>query len=128
VSGSVLRRTNDGYDRARLLFDERFDGVMPTAVAQVTSAADIAYCLDFAQRFGLGLRTRSGGHSYIGASTGPGLVIDLRRLSTVEANADATATIGPHAGCRSPRDRVPASGSRGSLSAVASVSSDVATD
>jgi FAD/FMN-containing dehydrogenase len=95
LGGSLLRRGSAGYDEARLLFDRRFDAVMPEAVARVASETDIAHCLSFARRFGLPVRVRSGGHSYIGASIGPGLVIDLRSLAglTVDASAQ-TATIG----------------------------------
>src|ERR1700691_4631601 len=76
MSGWLRRRGSTGYNEARILFDRRFDGVMPEAVARVGSESDIAKCIAFAQRFSLPLRVRSGGHSYIGASIGPGLVID----------------------------------------------------
>jgi FAD/FMN-containing dehydrogenase len=95
MTGSLKRRGSAGYDEARILFDRRFDAVMPEAVAQVASEADVAHCLSFAQRFGLPLRLRSGGHSYIGASIGPGLVIDLRPLASVAVDSAAgAATIG----------------------------------
>jgi FAD/FMN-containing dehydrogenase len=95
MTGSLKRPSSAGYDEARILFDRRFDAVMPEAVAQVASEADVAHCLSFAQRFGLPLRLRSGGHSYIGASIGPGLVIDLRPLASIAVDSAAgTATIG----------------------------------
>jgi FAD/FMN-containing dehydrogenase len=95
LSGSLSRRGSAGYDKARLLFDRRFDGVKPAAIARVASEADVAHCLAFAKRYGLPVRLRSGGHSYIGASIGPGLVIDVRSLSGVAVNSSAgTATIG----------------------------------
>jgi FAD/FMN-containing dehydrogenase len=95
MTGDLRRRGSAGYDRARIVFDRRFDPVMPEAVAQVGSEADIARCLSFAQRFGLPLRLRSGGHSYIGASIGPGLVIDLRKLNAVSVDAaNGSTTIG----------------------------------
>jgi FAD/FMN-containing dehydrogenase len=95
IHGSVRRRGTAGYDEERLLFDRRFDGVMPAAIARVTSETDISHCLDFARRFHLPTRLRSGGHSYIGASTGSGLVIDLRSMSSVAIDSAAqTATIG----------------------------------
>lgn len=95
LTGSLRRRGNAGYDEARILFDSRFDAVMPEAVARVGSEADIAHCIAFAQRFGMPLRVRSGGHSYIGASIGRGLVIDLRSLADIAVDAAAgTTTIG----------------------------------
>jgi FAD/FMN-containing dehydrogenase len=90
----VLVPGSAGYGRARLLFDRRFDHVHPAAIAQVAGEADIAHCLEFARRFGLPVRVRSGGHSYIGASTGPGLVVDLRPLTGVTVNTGGTATVG----------------------------------
>ena len=95
LAGDLLRPSSTGFERARLLFDRRFDPVKPTAIAQVASAADVAAAIAFARRFRLPLRIRSGGHSYIGASTGTGLVIDVRRLSAVAVDsAESTATIG----------------------------------
>lgn len=95
MTGSLYRRGSAGYDAVRILFDRRFDPVMPEAVARVGSEADIAACLSFARRFMLPLRLRSGGHSYIGASIGPGLVLDLRSLAEVSVQpATATATVG----------------------------------
>jgi FAD/FMN-containing dehydrogenase len=93
LRGALRRRGEAGYDEASLLFDPRFDHVRPTAVATVAGEHDVAHCLDFAQRFGLPVAIRSGGHSYIGASTGHGLVIDVRGLHSIEVG-DGTATIG----------------------------------
>jgi FAD/FMN-containing dehydrogenase len=62
-------------------------------VASVASPYDVAHCLDFARRFELPVSIRSGGHSYLGASTGRGLVIDVRPMSSVKVDA-GTTTIG----------------------------------
>jgi FAD/FMN-containing dehydrogenase len=95
LHGSLTRPGAAGYDEARLLFDRRFDPVMPAAVARVASEADVSQCLSFAEHYGVPIRLRSGGHSYIGASIGPGLVIDLRSLSSLSVDTAAqTATIG----------------------------------
>jgi FAD/FMN-containing dehydrogenase len=95
LDGTVLRPGDAGYDRARLLFDRRFDPVTPQAVAQVASETDVATCVAFSRRYGIPLRLRSGGHSYIGASTGTGMVIDLRQLSRIDVGAGGhIATIG----------------------------------
>jgi FAD/FMN-containing dehydrogenase len=95
LTGSLRRPGDTGYDEARLLFDRRFDHSMPAAVAGVASASDIANCLAFARNFDQSVRVRSGGHSYIGASTGPGIVIDLRALSDVSVDSVGDrATIG----------------------------------
>ncbi|HWA65323.1 MAG TPA: FAD-binding oxidoreductase [Mycobacteriales bacterium] len=93
MTGELRRRGEAGYEEASLLFDPRFDHVRPAAVATVATESDVAACVAFAHRFGLPLSIRSGGHSYIGASTGPGLVIDLRGLHDIDVG-DGTATIG----------------------------------
>jgi FAD/FMN-containing dehydrogenase len=76
------------------LFDPRFDTIRPAAVASVASARDVAHCVDFARRFSLPISIRSGGHSYLGASTGRGLVIDVRPLNSVDVIDGGSATIG----------------------------------
>jgi FAD/FMN-containing dehydrogenase len=93
LTGDVLRPGAGRYDEARLLFDRRFDGIRPQAVVQVRSAADVARTIDFATHHGIALATRAGGHSYLGASTGPGIVVDLRALDTV-THSGGIATIG----------------------------------
>jgi FAD/FMN-containing dehydrogenase len=93
MRGTLRRRGEAGYDEASLLFDPRFDHIRPAAVASVASAHDVAHCLDFAQRFDLPVAIRSGGHSYLGASTGHGLVVDVRPLSSISVG-DGKATIG----------------------------------
>ncbi|MGN6475547.1 MAG: FAD-binding oxidoreductase [Mycobacteriales bacterium] len=93
LHGEVRRPGELGYAQAHRLFDPRFDAIQPAAVASVTSPHDVAHCLEFAQRFELPVAIRSGGHSYIGASTGSGLVIDVRPLSAITVG-DGVATIG----------------------------------
>lgn len=93
LHGELRRAGDSGYVEASRLFDPRFDRVRPAAVASVASPHDIAHCLDFARRFALPISIRSGGHSYIGASTGRGLVIDVRPLNAITVG-EGTATIG----------------------------------
>ena len=76
------------YDRARLLYNTRFDGIRPQAVARCANAGDVRECVLFARRSSIPLVLRSGGHSYGGYSTGPGLVIDARPMNTVEVGAN----------------------------------------
>jgi FAD/FMN-containing dehydrogenase len=94
MRGELRRAGAAGYQGAARLFDPRFDHIAPTAVATVADDHDVAHCVSFAQRFGLPISIRSGGHSYLGASTGTGLVIDVRGVSAVVNNGDGTATIG----------------------------------
>ena len=75
--------------------DTRFDGIRPGAVARCKTAQDVRACLDFARRNGIPIHARSGGHSYAGWSTGPGLVIDVSPMNQVSVNAGSTvAAIG----------------------------------
>ena len=83
----MLLPSDGAYDRARLLYNTRFDGVRPQAVARCASTADVRECVSFARRYAIPLALRSGGHSYGGYSTGPGLVIDTRPMNGVEVRA-----------------------------------------
>jgi FAD/FMN-containing dehydrogenase len=95
LHGELRRPGQPGYRETAALYDPRFDHSHPAAVASVGSESDVAHCISFARRFNLPLAIRSGGHSYLGASTGRGLVIDLRGLNSVENDpGGATAVVG----------------------------------
>jgi hypothetical protein len=97
VRGRVLTPGTHAYDRARLVFNRRYDGVKPPAVVQVRDVADVRAAVRWAERFDVPLVTRSGGHAYNGASTSRrAVVVDLRRLDGVRLR-DGIATIGPGA-------------------------------
>src|SRR5206468_379308 len=72
----LVRSGDATYDAARVLYNTRFDGVRPQAVARCATVEDVRECVRFARAYGIPLALRSGGHSYGGWSTGPGLVID----------------------------------------------------
>ena len=93
LGGRLTLPADGGYDAARLLFNRRFDGLRPAGLAAVGSALEVQACLAFARRHGLPVSVRSGGHSYLGASAGPGLVVDLRRLDAVRPGV-GTASVG----------------------------------
>ena len=95
LQGTLIRPDSPQYPAARQLFDPRFDSVLPAAIAYCVSPADVQTCLTFAQRFGLLLALRAGGHSYAGYSTTTGLVLDVTRMSAVTVDPGAgTATVG----------------------------------
>ncbi len=98
LHGSLIRPGDAEYDTARRLYNTRFDGLRPAAVAYVAGTADVAECLAFARRAGVKVSIRSGGHSYAGWSSGNGrLVIDVSRLATVSASGSGSggsATVG----------------------------------
>lgn len=94
LDGTLIRPGDDHYDTARQLYNTRFDGLRPAAVAYVAGTDDVRTCLDFARRSGTRLSIRSGGHSYAGWSSGQNhLVLDVARLSTVTSSGDS-ATVG----------------------------------
>ncbi|MFF9350714.1 FAD-binding oxidoreductase [Streptomyces sp. NPDC014734] len=87
LDGKLVRPQDAVYATARQLYNTRFDGLKPAAVAYVGHAADIRECLAFARRTATPVSIRSGGHSYAGWSSGDGhLVIDVSSLSRVERN------------------------------------------
>jgi hypothetical protein len=88
LSGRLLRPDDSGYQTAVRTFDPRRDNYRPLAVIRTADAGDIADSLTFAADHGLSPRPRSGGHSYVGASTGNGvLVIDCAGLDTISYDA-----------------------------------------
>jgi FAD/FMN-containing dehydrogenase len=100
LSGRLVLPSSPSYATARLLYDPRFDDANPAAVALCASAADVQRCVEFARAHGIGPIPRSGGHSYGGYSTGPGLVVDVTPMSTVSVTsgapgaANASAVVG----------------------------------
>ncbi len=80
VSGPVLGPRSSAYETARLVYNERFDGVRPFAVVRPASVADVQALARWTQKTGVAIVPRSGGHSYAGYSTGSGVVVDLSGL------------------------------------------------
>jgi FAD binding domain len=93
LDGDVVPRGGKGYAQARLIWNPRFDGIRPLAVAYVETIADIRRVIQWANRYDVQVATRSGGHSFAGYSTTPGLVLDVSRLTNVHPNADGTAAV-----------------------------------
>jgi hypothetical protein len=88
LSGRLLRPHDSGYRAAVRTVDPRRDNQRPLAVIRAADAGDIVDSLTFATDHGLSPRPRSGGHSYVGASTGNGvLVIDCAGLDTISYDA-----------------------------------------
>ena len=93
LRGELIARGRPGYARAKLLYNTRFDGLEPLAIAYCESAADVARAIRWAERNGVPIAARSGGHSYGGYSTSRGLVVDVSRLDGIRLEG-ATATVG----------------------------------
>jgi FAD/FMN-containing dehydrogenase len=82
------------YDEVRRPPIPRFYDVRPQAVVLCRTPADVVEALAFAQRSGIAVTVRSGGHDFAGRSSGPGIVLDLRAIDSLEV-ADGLATVGP---------------------------------
>ncbi|GID94049.1 FAD-binding oxidoreductase [Amorphoplanes digitatis] len=96
LRGELVLPSDPGYGTARQLELAQFDAVGPRAVAYCAGTADVSLAVRFAQQHGLPVAVRSGGHSYGGWSTTPGLIIDVSRLNAVTVGPE-TVTIGPGA-------------------------------
>jgi FAD/FMN-containing dehydrogenase len=93
LQGDLVARGRPGYAQAKLVYNTRFDGARPLAIAYCESATDVAKALRWAQRYRVPLAVRSGGHSYGGYSTVDGLVVDVSRMNAVRT-AGSVATVG----------------------------------
>ncbi|MFZ0907044.1 MAG: FAD-binding oxidoreductase [Mycobacterium sp.] len=81
IGGQVLRPDNPQFGSAKQVFNTNYNGLTPAAVVVPTSPADVQKAMTFAAANNLKVAPRSGGHSYVGASTANGtMVLDLRQL------------------------------------------------
>jgi FAD/FMN-containing dehydrogenase len=95
LHGTLIRPEDPAYPVARRLANPVFDSLHPAAIARCTNAADVAACVDWARASGSPITARSGGHSYAGYSSGPGLVVDLGAMAAIALDTGAAhATIG----------------------------------
>jgi FAD/FMN-containing dehydrogenase len=93
LAGTLVLPADAAYPQAKLVYDLRFEGARPAAVAYPRSSGDVQRLLDFARGHGLAPIPRCGGHSYAGYSTGGGLVIDVANLGGVSVSG-SHATVG----------------------------------
>ncbi|EID17007.1 putative oxidoreductase [Mycobacterium xenopi RIVM700367] len=69
------------FATAKQVFNTNYNGLTPAAIVVVSSLADVQKAMAFAAAHNVKVAPRSGGHSYIGASTANGtMVVDLRQL------------------------------------------------
>ena len=83
LTGKLLRPDAEGYAEAIKIWNLRYASTRPAGVALVADAKDIAAAIAWARDNRVELATRSGGHSYAGYSTTPGLVINLKGMTNV---------------------------------------------
>ncbi|HTZ90969.1 MAG TPA: FAD-dependent oxidoreductase [Streptosporangiaceae bacterium] len=90
----LIRPGQSGYDFAKELFSPQFDSLSPAGVAYCKQNADVAACVNFASKFSLPVRARSGGHSYGGwSSVTGGLIIDVSEMNSMKFGTN-TVTVG----------------------------------
>jgi FAD/FMN-containing dehydrogenase len=94
MAGTLIRPADPAYSQAYIVYNTRFNTIMPQAVARCVSAADIQAVLAFSQKHAIRPIPRSGGHSYAGYSNGTGIIVDVEPLNSIQVNGDGTATIG----------------------------------
>jgi FAD/FMN-containing dehydrogenase len=88
VKGQIITADDVEYDKARTLFYGGFDR-RPAAIVRVLDASDVASVLSLAQRTGLPLAVRSGGHSVAGHSVcDDGIVLDLSAMRALDIDVE----------------------------------------
>jgi FAD/FMN-containing dehydrogenase len=94
LSGSLVLPGEAAYADSALLYNEVLSP-SPAAVAYCATAVDVQRCVAFARAHGVRVAARSGGHSYAGYSSCPGLVVDVSSLNRVVVATDGRhATVG----------------------------------
>ncbi len=88
LQGQLIRPGHADYERLRRPANARFDALLPQALIRCAATADIRAGLAFARRLQLTVVPRGGGHSYIGNSTGTGLVIDAGAMDSVRLDGE----------------------------------------
>src|SRR5215831_4474376 len=94
LEGEVVLPGSPTYDKVRKPPIPRFRDVRPQAIARCRTPADVVEAIAFARRSGITVTVRSGGHDFAGRSTGPGIVLDLAPMHSLEV-AGGLATVGP---------------------------------
>ncbi|MGI5456006.1 FAD-binding oxidoreductase [Streptomyces sp. CA-249302] len=84
LDGTLVRPGDTKWATAHQLYNTRFDGLKPAAVAYVAHADDIRTTLAYARAHRIQVAIRNGGHSYAGWSSGNGkLILDVSRLNQI---------------------------------------------
>ena len=94
LTGSLVVPGDAAYPNSALLYNEVFSP-QPAAIAYCATPVDVQRCVAYARDHGVQLTARSGGHSYAGYSSCPGLVIDVSSLNAVAVQTGMRfATVG----------------------------------
>jgi FAD/FMN-containing dehydrogenase len=93
IDGEVVLPGSLADDTSRVTFNARFHDVKPKAIARCASPQDVSEVISFARRHGEPIAPRSGGHSFAGRSSTPGIVIDVSPMRSVTVS-DGVVTVG----------------------------------
>ena len=94
LRGPLLVPGSAAYAKARVPANARYASVRPLAIAQPLDARDVAAIVRWSEKTGVRIVARSGGHSYAGYSTTPGVVVDLSRLANVHVVPGGLVSVG----------------------------------
>jgi hypothetical protein len=94
LEGEVVLPGSPRYDEVRMPQIPRFHDVRPQAVVLCRTPEDVVEAIAFARRSGIEVAVRSGGHDFAGRSSGPGMVLDLTPMHSLEVS-EGLATVGP---------------------------------
>jgi hypothetical protein len=94
LAGEVVLPGSPRYDEVRRPQIPRFHDVRPQAVVLCRTPEDVVEAIAFVRRSGIEVAVRSGGHDFAGRSSGPGMVLDLTPMDSLEVSDDL-ATVGP---------------------------------
>ncbi|MFG2793847.1 FAD-binding oxidoreductase [Streptomyces sp. NPDC048419] len=87
LDGTLIRPGEGDWAAARQLYNTRFDGLKPAAVAYAAHTDDIRTTLAYARAHHIQVAIRNGGHSYAGWSSGNGkLILDVSRLKQIRVS------------------------------------------
>ncbi|MGW1026205.1 FAD-binding oxidoreductase [Streptomyces sp. NPDC002577] len=88
LDGPLVLPGDSAWATAHQLYNTRWDGLKPAAVAYVSGADDIRTVLAYARAHKIRVAIRNGGHSYAGWSSGDGrLILDVSKLATIRASS-----------------------------------------
>jgi len=92
LTGHVVVPSDAAYASSAELFNELHPSA-PAAIAYCATVTDVQRCLGYARDHGVALAARSGGHSYAGYSSCPGLMVDVSALNRVTPMAGASQAV-----------------------------------
>ncbi len=94
LTGTLVTPASASYVTDATLYNGIFSPT-PAAIAFCANPTDVQRCVAFGRHHDIQLAARSGGHSYGGYSSCPGLVIDVTSLNQISTNPTLTeATVG----------------------------------